>query len=313
MNWGGQDLDTNIQQDIPPSFAFFDSNFDQDNIIFEELEDNHSIGLKFEEINIGGCNFRSPLEDKSQNTEGGKVKEENNSQEEAKEDVISTASQEPSRTDSETNQRGRPKTKIESSEKELLEYIINILLPKFGEIEDICNQQISEKMEKKKSRKREDALRCSVYRAISKISLWILEKLVSVGDRKHKDPQRLFDAYFIAFTGFKNIHSFIIHQNLNSDLMEDLANSAANLVKFSALHYSRKKVITVAGKFLNVDVQDLENLFLTKSNPSLKAIKKLKEHNEVLVHLVDFALQVIQYSGSSLPNCKRALLCFKKL
>lgn len=162
------------------------------------------------------------------------------------------------------------------------------------------------------SRKRGDATRCAVYRALSKVPLWILTKLVSVGDRKHRSAERLYRSYSVAYSGFINIQSLLFQRKSDASIL-NTSGAIVNdtLIDFSAIHFPQGKVVTIALECYNAR-GNIDDLFIAKKNPSMKTIEALKSNNEVISPLIEFVLRVVEQDGT-LPKCTKALLDLKNL
>lgn len=192
------------------------------------------------------------------------------------------------------NSRGRPKENLEISPEDLLKFITLKLTNCLKKIETRENRVGNE------TRNRADVIRCAIYRAISKVPLWILNKLVSVGDRKHSSPERLHESYSKAANGFLSIYEYLLATSSDPTIVlkSNLATVDTYTLKFSAIHFPMAKVIIVANRFFKNACDYVKDYSIEKSNPSLKKIAVLKQNNDVLEHLINFAKTIaLQHGG----------------
>jgi hypothetical protein len=192
------------------------------------------------------------------------------------------------------NSRGRPKENLNISSEDLLKFITQKLTNTLKKIETRENKVGNE------TRNRADVIRCAIYRAISKVPLWILNKLVSVGDRKHPSPDRLYESYSKAANGFLSIYKYLLATSSDATIVlkSNLAAVDNYTLKFSAIHFPMAKVSNVAIKFFKHTSDYVKDYSIEKSNPSLRKIAVLKQNNDVLEHLINFAKTIaLQHGG----------------
>jgi hypothetical protein len=122
----------------------------------------------------------------------------------------------------------------------------------------------------------------------------LLKKLVSTGDYKHEDLERLLVAYQTAFEGFISI---ILFNNPDSGDFSELVNMLESgddlLMDFAAIHFPEKKVRTLSSDLLKLDETHIQKLLQARDSTSVKKLKEQMEHNRIVRFLFKLALNIV--------------------
>jgi hypothetical protein len=115
-----------------------------------------------------------------------------------------------------------------------------------------------------------------------------LKKLISVGDYKQTDPEKLRKAYQKAFDGLKNSSEYINPQDLFSRQLEYLSIGIDDLVMFASINFPTKKVKSIA-KILSVSTELTNKLLKGREGTSVKQLKSQIQKNYMIGDLFKFA------------------------
>ena len=156
-------------------------------------------------------------------------------------------------------------------------------------------------------RKRDDKPRTKIVRLVKGLTSAILKKIVSVGDYKHTDEQRLTTAYKTAFTGFININEIVIPGVAESiGQMVSLQVESTAFEEFMCIHYPKNKVESLATGS-SVFITSAVSVFLKeRSSTSVKKLKAQMSQNKMLRVLFEFASKVVG-ENSDFPKSAQIL------
>ena len=143
------------------------------------------------------------------------------------------------------------------------------------------------------TRKRDDKPRTKIVRLVKSLTSVILKKIVSVGDYKHTDVQRLRVAYLTAFTGFKNINRLVNPgaTEFDSQLSDVLVDST--LEEFISIHYPKKKVESLTLSKTALQTSETSILLKERNCTSVKKLKTQMGNNKMLRLLFQFASKLV--------------------
>lgn len=153
-------------------------------------------------------------------------------------------------------------------------------------------------------RKRDDKPRTKIIRLIKKIPSIILKKLVSVGDYKQTNVEKLLRAYTKAFEGLKNSSEYINLHQLFSRQIESLS-IGTNVLMFSSINFPSKKVKSVA-KYLSASNELTNKLLSGREGTSVKQLRIQIQKNYMIKDLIIFAYACLE-SSSEFPRSLRIL------
>lgn len=158
----------------------------------------------------------------------------------------------------------------------------------------IIEDEAKEETEKEDTRKRDDKPRTKLIRLCKKIPDFLLKKLVSTGDYKHEDLERLLVAYQTAFEGFISI---VLFRNPDSGDFNELVNSLEGgddlLMDFSTIHFPERKVRALSSDLLKLDETHLQKLLQARDSTSVKKLKEQMEHNRIVRYMFKLALNIV--------------------
>lgn len=184
--------------------------------------------------------------------------------------------------------RGRPRDNLNKTPDELTLLLKSFLLKELNKIEKAIQD------EGEVDRRRDDKPRTKLIRLIKKVTDVFLKNLVSVGDYKHKNPQRIAESYKRALLGL--IDSMLCF-NHNNKLFRQLKSSFDSshdetLVAFASMHFSKSKVLTLS-ESLQVSETYVKELLKNRDGTSVKKFKLQVQSNVCVGPILELVLALI--------------------
>lgn len=146
--------------------------------------------------------------------------------------------------------------------------------------------------EKTGDRRRDDKPRTKIIRMVKKLADWILKKLVSVGDYKHKEKDRLLEAYTTAFDGFLNLLKYWNLELILNSVVCQSDNRNLDVGRFASICFPASKVSTIAHDLSCAS--EIKNMLKIRAGTSVKQLKEQVKVNIMTKFLFQLAFEMVK-------------------
>lgn len=192
--------------------------------------------------------------------------------------------------------KGRPKKDMTKSPQELVAILKQRIAGELNKIE-AKNEVIS--------RRRDDVKRASLIRVVKKIPDFILKAVVSKGDYKHEDVDRLLSSYKVAYGGFTSVLN-LFESTADTPITSSDAACLTSFREFCVIHFPTKKINKLASRLLDSEGDITTSMKKAKLASSVKQLTEACSDNMVLRTLLLLARELTQ-DMSEFSKCQEIL------
>lgn len=133
---------------------------------------------------------------------------------------------------------------------------------------------------------------------------------MSIGDYKHKDLNKLKEAYEKVYFRFLDISMYLnLSQEVLSNINRPEQQFYDTLIKFAGIHFPANKVRKLACGLFSVDKAYVDKILKVKNNCSLKKFKAMLSFNEMLKICLEITIALVEHRD----DCPKAVQLLKDL